>query len=44
MPSLSNSKFRIQHSKFPMPFTLQNRETDYATVWAKLDEPQSNHT
>ena len=23
---------------YEAPFTLQNRETDYATVWAKLDE------
>jgi hypothetical protein len=24
--------------EYTAPFTLQNRETDYATVWAKLDE------
>jgi hypothetical protein len=24
--------------EYHAPFTLQNRETDYATVWAKLDE------
>jgi len=30
-------KSKIQHSKFPDPITLQNRETDYATVWATLD-------
>ena len=25
--------------EYHAPFTLQNRETDYATVWAKLDSP-----
>ena len=24
--------------EYTAPFTLQNRETDYATVWAKLEE------
>jgi hypothetical protein len=24
--------------EYTAPFTLSNRETDYATVWAKLDE------
>jgi len=42
MPSLPNSKIKkstfINRQSTPMPFTLQNRETDYATVWAKLDE------
>jgi hypothetical protein len=35
---LPNSKSNIQHSKFPMSYTRQNRETDYAKVWAKLDD------